>query len=137
MTVSDHPAQDMLRAAPVLVAEDEFIIALALGEMLEDHGVVVVGPAGRLERAVTMAETAEISLALLDVNLRGKPIFPVAEILAARGIPFIFMTGYARADLPPRFADTPMLFKPFNYSTLVRVMAELASPRQSVADDPG
>ncbi len=109
----------------ILLVEDELAIAMWLEEMLLDAGYIVVGPVGRLDQALALAQDDGIRFALLDVNLRGVEVFPVAELLAARGIPFVFLTGYGRADLPPRFATNPVLCKPFHVAELLKLMARL------------
>src|SRR3546814_9846381 len=78
----------------ILVVEDELLVALELEMMLIGLGCDVVGPASRLEKAMQLAAAEAIDGAILDVNLRGRPVYPVATALKARGIPFLFSTGY-------------------------------------------
>jgi CheY-like chemotaxis protein len=78
----------------VLVVEDEMTIALLIEDMLTDLGHEVVGLAMRLPQAMELAATAIVDLAILDVNLDGRMSFPVADLLSARGVPFVFATGY-------------------------------------------
>ena len=78
----------------VLVVEDEMMISMLLEDMLGELGYETVGPASRLESALDMARDADVQAAILDVNLHGRPTWPVAEILRERGIPFMFATGY-------------------------------------------
>jgi CheY-like chemotaxis protein len=79
----------------VLLVEDEIMVALLLEEMLADLGHEVVGPVARLDKAVAMARQEALDIAILDVNLNGKEVFPVAAVLSARGIPFFFVTATA------------------------------------------
>jgi CheY-like chemotaxis protein len=90
-------------ALRVLVVEDEFLIALTMERMLHRFGVEVVGPIASLAEAVEIACTAELDGAVLDVNVDGEKIYPCAEQLGDRGIPFILTTGYAAANLPERY----------------------------------
>ena len=88
-----------LNGLKVLVVEDEMLVSMLVEDMLSDLGCTVVGPAAELEEAMSLAQNAEIDLALLDVNLGGRPIFPVADTLKARGVPFAFASGYGEAGL--------------------------------------
>jgi CheY-like chemotaxis protein len=81
----------------VLVVEDEPIVGILLEDMLLDLGVEVIGPAASVAEALALVGQAEFDAALLDVNLGGERSYPVAEALAARGIPFLFLTGYGEA----------------------------------------
>ena|ERR671919_432778 len=101
-----------LRGLRILVVEDEFLVAMELESMLQDLGGEVIGPLGRLDQAVTVARDEALDLALLDVNVGGRLVTPVADALAARTIPFVFCTGYDVASLPGRHAAAPTLMKP-------------------------
>ena len=99
----------------LLVVEDETIVALMLEDMLGDFGCVVVDVAGTLAKGLDLAtdENLDLDGAILDVNLGGEQVYPVAERLETRGVPFIFCTGYGRAGLAPSFAHIPTLAKPY------------------------
>jgi CheY-like chemotaxis protein len=99
-------------ALRVLLVEDEAIIAIMLEGMLADLGCEVVGPAGNLGEATRLAQSEGLGGAFLDVNLGGQSIYPVADLLAARGIPFVFVSGYGAAGIDARFAGAPVLAKP-------------------------
>lgn len=114
-----------VRGLRVLVVEDEFLMARLLEDVLNAYGCEVVGPVPRLDRAVDAARTEALDGAILDVNLAGELVFPVAEALLSRNIPFIFATGYSIASLPPRFHETPRLQKPFPMTGLIELMAEV------------
>ncbi|MFH5923573.1 response regulator [Roseomonas xinghualingensis] len=110
----------------VLIVEDEFFIADDLVQALQDLGAEVLGPAPTRQQALDLLAGEErIDFAVLDVNLQGEGVFPVADALNARGVPFVIATGYARSTLPPRFQNVPHWEKPFDPDTLVRALASL------------
>jgi CheY-like chemotaxis protein len=109
----------------VLVVEDEMMVSMLIEDMLSDMGCLVVGPASRLDEAIELAKSAEIDCAVLDVNLGGTPIFPLADVLRERGCPFAFATGYGDAGLRDADRGTPVLQKPFREGDLARVLGEL------------
>jgi CheY-like chemotaxis protein len=111
---------DHLSGKRLLVVEDEAFVALMLEAMLEGFGCDVVGVAGTLSRGLEYAgdETLTIDGAVLDINLGGEKVFPVAERLAARGVPFIFSTGYGAEGVPRDFAGVPTIAKPYLEETL-------------------
>ncbi|MGA0598605.1 response regulator [Enterovirga sp. CN4-39] len=115
-------ADQKLAGLRVLVVEDEVAISLLLEDMLLDMGCEVVGPAGRLATAAELAQSEQLDLAVLDVNLAGQPIYPVAEALAGRNIPFVFSTGYGSAGIDEPYRDRPVLQKPFAQHELQRVL---------------
>ena len=100
-----------------------------LEDMLADHGCEVAGVASRLSQALEMAKDPALvfDAAILDVNLSGEPIFPVAEALAARGAPFVFATGYGAGGLPEAWRNRPTLQKPFNHADVGKALAEAAA----------
>jgi len=102
----------------VLLVEDEGAIAMLIEEMLEDLGCTVVASVARLAKALQVANVLDVDLAILDVNLAGERVFPVACVLRARNIPFLFSTGYGASGLPREFADCPVLHKPFSETDL-------------------
>ncbi|HEX9932419.1 MAG TPA: response regulator [Allosphingosinicella sp.] len=97
----------------ILIVEDEPIVALALQDMLEDLGYEVIGPAFRVPPALALAESEAIDAAILDVNMGDGDSYGVAERLRARGIPYLFATGYGREGLEPGHEETPVLQKPY------------------------
>ncbi len=109
----------------VLVVEDEMMVSMLIEDMLSDLGCVVIGPAARLDEAIALAESTQIDCAVLDVNLGGQPIFPLADILRAKGAPFAFATGYGDAGLRDVDKGSPVLQKPFRESDLARILGEL------------
>jgi DNA-binding response OmpR family regulator len=106
----------------VLIAEDEFLVGLQLEEDLRSAGCSIVGPFSTLETATLAARRERFDLALLDINLNGEPVYPLADELSARVVPFIFLSGYLSAALPERFRGTPQIAKPHDPATLIRAM---------------
>jgi CheY-like chemotaxis protein len=104
----------------VLVVEDEVAISLLIEDMLLECGCTVIGPAGRLDAALALADAEPADIAILDVNLGGQPIYPVAEALARRGTPFVFSTGYGASGIEEPFRGRPVLQKPFVQADLMR-----------------
>lgn len=109
----------------ILVVEDEMMVAMVLETMLDDAACRIVGPFGRLAQALTSAQQDDVDAALLDVNLHGEQVFPVADALAMRKIPFIFVTGYGAGGLPPRFKDRPALTKPYRAAAVLAALAAI------------
>jgi len=105
-------------AVRVLVVEDEYLLADALADGLAALGVQVIGPVGGLAEALALVEAAPIDGAVLDINLRGEMVFPLADALAARGVPYVFATGYGRETIPARHRDAPTLSKPVDVAAL-------------------
>jgi|tagenome__1003787_1003787.scaffolds.fasta_scaffold19899409_2 CheY-like chemotaxis protein len=108
----DTPRGDM-NGLRVLVVEDEAAISLLLEDMLLDLGCDVVGPAARLGTALELAQGEALDVAILDVNVAGEPIYPVAAALVERKVPFIFSTGYGSAGIKDLYRDRPVMQKPF------------------------
>ena len=107
----------------VLIVEDEALIASLIEDFLLDLGCEVVGPAMHMKDAVELAREAAIDGATLDVNIVGEKVYPVADILTERGLPFVFMTGYGAAGLRASDSGRPVLQKPHFIDHLVDIMA--------------
>jgi CheY-like chemotaxis protein len=117
---------DAAKATPrILVVEDEYLIRMLLEDMLGDLGYEIAAAAGTLKEAAEFAATAEFNLAILDVNLDGQEIYPVADILAKRGKPFIFVTGYGEGSLSDPYRSRPVLQKPFQAEQLKTTLADM------------
>ena len=114
----------------ILVVEDELMIRMLLQDMLADLGHTLAGEAGRIDEAMALAKDGEFDVAILDVNLNGQPISPVVEILIARGLPFVFATGYGQRGVPEPYRQTPTLQKPFQSEALARAI-EAAIPSRT------
>ena len=96
----------------VFLVEDEVMIRMMVADMLEELGYRVVAEAGEINEAIRLAQSAEFDLAILDVNVNGKVISPVADLIKAQNRPFIFATGYGFSGLPEQYRDRPALQKP-------------------------
>jgi CheY-like chemotaxis protein len=114
---------ESLSGLRVLVVEDMFLIAEDIARQLADWGCHVVGPDGHVSEALERIEASELDGALLDVNLHGESSFGVATALAARHVPFIFMTGYdGQTAFPSEFQSSPKLAKPVSVGNLAVMM---------------
>ena len=110
----------------ILVVEDEMLIGMLLEDMLTDMGHEVAAIVPRLKDALAAVERESFDLAVLDVHLHGESAFPVAEALIAKGMPFIFATGYGERGLPENYRSRPVLQKPFAKDDLERLLKTLA-----------
>jgi DNA-binding response OmpR family regulator len=106
----------------LMVVEDEYLVATSIEMVLQGAGYAVVGPIPSLAEALEAVAGQPADLALLDVNLAGHRVYPVADALSSRQVPFIFLTGCEGAELPSRFADTPILVKPFAAGALLHAI---------------
>jgi two-component SAPR family response regulator len=109
----------------VLIVEDENLVALLLEDMLADLGHTVIGPVARVKKALDMIQSEEIDIAILDVNINGENTYSIADVLAARDVPFFFSTGYDKMSLHERHQDRPTLQKPFQQQDLEKLFAEV------------
>jgi len=116
-----------MAAAKVLVVEDEYLIRMLLEDMLDELGYGVAAAVGSLSEAREHATGGDFNAAILDVNVDGQEIFPVADILAERGKPFVFVTGYGEGSLPERFRGRPALQKPFQAERLKQTLEKLVA----------
>ncbi len=112
----------------ILVVEDDFLVAKLFAEILELAGWQVVGPVAHLARALDAAASEDFAAAVLDVNLGDQTVYPVAEVLDARRVPFVFVTGYGREGLPRLFCERPHIGKPFAPGKLICTVARLIAP---------
>lgn len=119
----------LLSGRRVLIVEDEVIVAWALEEMLTDLGCEVVGPAARVNEALAMIEADVVDAVVLDVNLNKQLSYPVADALIARGLPFVFSTGYNKDSIPIDYRGFMMLQKPYNRARLECMLARLLRPK--------
>ena len=112
------------RKAAVLVVEDEVMIRMMVTDMLADLGHTVAAESGELDEALRLAETVEFDIAILDVNVNGKTIEPVAKAIERRKLPLVFSTGYSVEALPEQFRSRPAVQKPFRIDTLQAAIDE-------------
>lgn len=112
----------------LLVVEDELMIRMLLEEMLAELGYTVAAEAAHIDEALPLARNAEVDAAILDLNLNGQSVIPVADLLVERGVPFIFATGYGERGLPEAYRNHPTLQKPFEQDMLDRVLSRIFTP---------
>ena len=117
-------APTSLKGARVLIVEDAVLLALELETGLSEAGAEIVGPAYELEEAMALLDRP-IDAAVLDANLNGRSVMPVAEALAARGVPFVFATGYGETGGAPGGFDAPVIRKPYDVTQVAAAVAEL------------
>lgn len=106
----------------VFLVEDEVMIRMMVADMLEELGYRIAAEAGEVSEALKLVQVTDFDVAILDVNVNGKVITPVAELIKAKGRPFIFATGYGSSGLPEEYRDRPALQKPFQLETLAQVI---------------
>ena len=116
----------------ILVVEDDAMLAMNLEELLTDAGFAVLGPCGTVACALEAASGGGVDAAILDVNLRGELVFPVADRLAEADIPFVIVSGHSRDLLPPRHRDCRHLMKPFAEDRLLATLRLMLSEVQQV-----
>jgi CheY-like chemotaxis protein len=107
----------------ILIVEDNVLIAMEMEYIVGDCGCAVVGPVSNVASGLEAVRQTEIDGAVLDVNLGSERVWPVAELLDDRGIPFVLTTGYDSSEVPARFADKPLLQKPVAVSDLRQALA--------------
>ena len=111
----------------VLIAEDEYLLASKMVEEFARLGVETIGPASTVKRALDLVEhCGPLDAAMLDIKLRNEMIFPVADALRARGVPFVFTTGYNQKIIPDDYKDVVRYEKPFDVAEIARVVAQIS-----------
>ena len=105
----------------IMIVEDEALVAMVVSDAVTELGYQVVGPFSRPPDAIAAVQDGDIGAAILDINLAGTLVYPVAEELTSRGIPFVFVTGYGIESVDKRFSDIPVLQKPIERETLQRI----------------
>ena len=116
-----------LQGVRVLVVEDEYLVAILIEEILESAGCTVMGPIPRLREALDAVDHDEYDAAVLDVNLAGERINPVADALSERNVPFLFLTGYGANALPSEYAERPHICKPFRMAELIGALSSVVN----------
>ncbi|BEV47290.1 response regulator [Afipia carboxidovorans] len=113
------------RRRSVFLVEDEVMIRMMVSDMLEDLGYHVAAEAGDIDEAIRLVQCTNFDMAILDVNVNGKVISPVAEAVHKRNRPFVFATGYGVQGLPEKYRDRPALQKPFQMDTLAKMIESI------------
>ena len=109
----------------VFVVEDELVVSIMLEDLLAEFGCIIAGLAATVDDALAqLAAMSQIDAAILDVNVAGQSIFPVADILVARHVPFVFSTGYPSAELTRRYPESRLLAKPYEPQALAEVLID-------------
>jgi CheY-like chemotaxis protein len=122
-----------LEGIRVLVVEDEFLVATLIEDMLTSAGCVVSGPIARVPEALDAVDRGGFDAAVLDVNIAGDRIDPVADALSRRNVPFVFVTGYSTGVLPGEYAARPRLCKPFKIADLLGMLSSVVAPPSASA----
>jgi len=126
------PRREVAKSRSVLVVEDEPLLGMMMSDALTQIGFVILGPYGRLSEAVEAAKTLSFTVAVLDVSLGGETVYEVADLLTRSGVPYLFVTGYGKESLEPRFAHIRVLRKPVDVESL-RIALEEATSQQAAA----
>src|SRR6185369_1785871 len=126
-------SEQQLAGLRVLVVEDEALVAIFLEDMLGELGCEVVGLMPRVDEAREFVDGHKFDCAILDVNVAGEMIYPLAAMLAEREVPFVFVTGYNQNSVAPQFLHRPMLQKPFRMAELRDVLTDLTKGRSARA----
>jgi CheY-like chemotaxis protein len=116
-----------LKRKRILIVEDSPVVAPFTADLLQELGCIVVGPAPNLAIARTLIEDEEVDAALVDVHIRGERVFPLCEVLAAKGVPFALTSGYADWGIPEKWRDRPRLQKPYTLSEVEEALQRLLS----------
>ena len=114
-----------LSGCRVLVVEDEMMVVWVLEDALSEWGCTVVGPIARVGKALATLDAEAVDMAVLDISLNGEKSYLVADALEARGVPFVFLTGYSRESLPSGYQTCPMLQKLFKQAELGDMLTKL------------
>ena len=122
----------LLAGRRILVVEDEYFLADDIASALREGGAEVIGPiAEGRESLNVIAHSGALDCAVLDINLQGEMVYPVAEALRERGVPFVFSTGYAKGSIAKEYEHVPRWEKPYDAATLVLALPALVGPRKN------
>jgi CheY-like chemotaxis protein len=119
---------NLLSGQRVLVVEDEMLVLMNIEDLLEDLGCRSVSAAANVPEALALIDTQSFDAAILDVNLAGSKSYPVADALAAHGVPFLFSTGYSGQSIEHGYEDRPVLGKPYRSADLAEAFTRLLRP---------
>lgn len=121
------PVRESIEGARVLIVEDEVLIFLTLEDMLSDLGATVAAHATTVPEGVALVDRGGFDVAILDVNLGGTKVFPVAKALIGRGVPFLFASGYGSVVLEGEFAGYACVAKPYQVADISDALAKALS----------
>jgi DNA-binding response OmpR family regulator len=118
-----------LQGQTIMIVDDEPMVAMLLESALSDEDCIIIGPFASVAQASQAARSGPVDFALLDVNVADGQVYPIAQILEERGIPFLLLSGYGDGDIPAGHAHWPMASKPFSIEPLIeRICATLRVP---------
>ena len=120
-----------------MIVEDEALVAMAIRDSLDELGFVTIGPYSRISEAMVALRNNHIDAAVLDVNLGGELIYPLADVLTADHVPFIFITGYGSEEIESRYSHVPVLQKPIEQDSLKSAFAISAAASASTQTPVG
>lgn len=128
-SVQDRQEEQLHTSPRILLVEDEFLLATLLAADLKDAGYEVVGPYSTVAQALAAVQSKQFDAAILDINLKGELVYPVAEELVRRGKPMMFLSGYASINLPENFRSYMRLPKPVDWLILLRQIKSMLGPK--------
>jgi DNA-binding response OmpR family regulator len=117
----------LLSAQRILIVEDEMMLLMLLEDIVSDLGCQSVSVAATVQQALALIDSQAFDIAMLDVNLNGEKSFPIADALGARGVPYIFVTGYGIDAFPVSYRDRPLLPKPYSFADVGNSLTRLLS----------
>ena len=117
-------AAHVLNGARLLIVEDEYLLAREMADYFENLGAEIVGPVGTVAHALGLIASSRIQIAVLDVNLRDERVYPVADLLTLKQIPFVFASGYGSELEPDAYAGAPRCIKPIEFAVLANTLGE-------------
>lgn len=117
-----------LRGRRILLVEDSPVVGPFTADLLEELGYTVIGPAPNLASARQLIETEDFDAAVVDVHIRGERVFPMCELLDAKGVPFVLTSGYADWQIPDKWAGRPRLTKPYKIADVEASLSALLKP---------
>jgi DNA-binding NtrC family response regulator len=115
-------AAHVLHGARLLIVEDEYLLAREMADYFENLGAEIVGPVGTVAQALALIASSHIQIAVLDVNLRDERVYPVADVLTLKQIPFVFASGYGSELEPEVYAGAPSIIKPIEFDVLAKTL---------------
>lgn len=121
-------AKHKLEGRRILVVEDSPVVAPFVADLLTDLGCVVIGPAPNMAEGRKLAEIGGFDAALMDVHIRGERVFPLCDLLAEKGIPFVLTSGYADWSMPDKWRGCPRIQKPYTIDQVERALGACFDP---------